>query len=189
MTQERFRIYDPLRAKRHELCHPADHDDFETIIVQVNGTPRQAKWEPLAMELIREDEKGRKYLRSDSPWLGTSDALIFRPTAILAMGQLLRAYGELLPLRCEGNELWMFNPRLVDALDEEASTIKYFSDGDIMDIKRYVFRPEVVRGVHAFKIPQLPRACPTFVSQEFVDQWSTAQLKGLTFTKVWEYTG
>src|SRR5262245_18214720 len=181
MSEQKSRIYKPLNANGYELCHPVNRD-FGTIVAQINGHPRQATWQPLEMRLIQE-YKGKKWSRSDSPWLG-SDSLIFRPAAVLALGQLLRAHGELLPLRCEDAELWIFNPRLLDALDEAASTIERVSTGSIMRITQHVFRPDVVHGVHAFKVPNL-RVSPTFVSQHFADLWKKAQLKGLKFNKVW----
>ena len=53
-----------------------------------------------------------------------------------------------------------------------------------MRIDQYVFRPELVRDVHVFKIPNL-RVSPAFLSQHFVDLWNGARLKGLEFTQVW----
>jgi hypothetical protein len=59
-----------------------------------------------------------------------------------------------------------------------------FSNGRIMRITRYAFRPEVVAGVDIFKLPSL-RVSPTFVSEYFVKAWKAAGLRGLVFNKVW----
>ena len=175
-------IYTPLGLDDYELCHPVDPDDFETITDQINGQPRQKTWTPIAMTLIHEDE-GRTLLPSDAPWLG-SWALIFRPSAILALGALLREYGELLPLQCSEAKLSIFNPtQVVDALDEERSSVSRFDDGRLMRIKRYELRPDAIRGVEIFKIPNR-RVSRTFVGQQFVDLWNQAGLKGLTFEQV-----
>lgn len=175
-------IYRPLGEEPSELCHPIDEDDFETIVVLCDGTPRRATWKPLAVELIHED-RGRQLLPSDSPWLG-SNSLIFRPSAVDALGHLLDAYGELLPLACSEADLFLYNvTRVIDALDQRASTIHRFDDGGLW-IKRYVFRPGAIDGVDVFKIPDL-RASPTFVSHRFVDRWLDAGLRGLEFTPVW----
>lgn len=179
-----MKVYDPLRQKHYEFCYPVNHEDFDTINAQIDGQPRQAVWKSPAMELIRVDDKGRTLLPSDSPWLGTSSALIFRPAAIMALGQLLREYGELLPLQCEA-KLSIFNcTRVVDALDEEASTLSRFEDGRIMWIRRHVFRPEVIRGVEIFKLANL-RVSSTFVGSRFVEMWHAAGLKGLEFPQMW----
>jgi len=175
-------IYEPLGLDKYELCHPVDRN-YDRFDDQLNGTPRQASWEPVTMRLIHKTE-GRKLLRSDSPWLGAY-ALIFRPSALEALGPLLREYGELLPLECSETDLWVYNPtRVIDALDEEASSIERFKSGKIMRIKRYVFKAHLIDGIDIFKLPNL-RGHSTFVSHRFVDLWTESGLKGLEFTHVW----
>jgi hypothetical protein len=179
----KFCFYVPLGLDGYELCHPVRKDDFERINIEVNGASRAEMWKPIAMHVIHEDQ-GHKYLRSDSPWL-SSHALIFRSGAIIALGELLRLNGELLPLACSEADLVMYNPtKVLDALDEEASTLVRFDSGRIMMIRKYVFRSEVIEGIDVFKIPNL-RASPTFLSQRFVNRWNESGLKGLEFKQVW----
>ena len=79
----------------------------------------------------------------------------------------------------------MYNPtRVLSALDEAASSILRFKSGRIMDIQHHAFRTEVVQGIDVFKIPNL-RVSPTYLSQRFVDAWTSAKLRGLTFEPVW----
>jgi len=102
-----------------------------------------------------------------------------------ALGPLLREYGELLPLKCRDADLVMYNPtRVIDALDEEASSVIRFPEGRLMWIRHHVFRADVVTDIDIFKIPNL-RVSPTFVSHRFVDRWMASGLKGLEFTHVW----
>lgn len=176
-------IYTPLGLDGYELCHPVRKDDFETINVAIDGTPRQSGWKPIPVKLVRSDE-GQDLVESDSPWLG-AHALIFRARAVESMGKVLREFGELLPLACSEADVWIYNPtRVVDALDESASSVLRFNEGGIMMIQRYVFRADVVRDVDVFKVPNL-RVSPTFVSQRFVDRWNEGDLKGIEFKKVW----
>jgi hypothetical protein len=176
-------IYVPLGLDDFELCHPVAQADFEKINLLINGESRQATWQPLPMRLIRKDG-GKRLLESDSPWLG-EHALIFNRQALEAIGPMLREYGELLPLQCNEAELWLFNSlRVVDALDEEASSVLRFSNGRIMDITRYALRPEAIRGVEIFKIPNM-RVSPTFVGKKIVEVWKAARLRGLEFKQVW----
>jgi hypothetical protein len=178
-----LRIYTPLGSNVYELCHPVSQDDFETINVGIDGTPRHSSWKPIAMELIHED-RGHKLAKSDSPWLG-AHALIFRSSVIAALGAMLSEWGELLPLRCSEAELVLYNPiRVVDALDEAASSVRRFTDGRIMFIQRHAFRADVIGDLDVFKIPNL-RVSPTFLSQRFVDRWNASGLKGLEFKEVW----
>jgi hypothetical protein len=176
-------IYTPLGLDGYELCHPVNQDDFERINVEVNGTPRQSDWKPIHMRLVHDDQ-GQQLAESDAPWLG-AHALIFRRNAVESIGTALREHGELLSLACPEADVLLYNPtRLVDALDEAASSILRFNNGRIMMIQRHVFRADVVRDVEIFKIPNL-RVSPTFLSHHFVDRWKSSGLKGLEFKQVW----
>lgn len=177
-------IYVPRAAEGFELCHPLSQEDFETIHVAINGRPRGQSWHPIAVRVVREDQ-GKPLLQSDSPWLG-SHALIFNSKARDRIAAELSKYGELLPLACVEEELVVFNPtRVLDALDERASSLQRFTNGRIMRVERYVFLASMVEGEDVFKIPNL-RVSPTFLSHRIVELWQRAALKGLEFVKVWE---
>ncbi|MBU1238464.1 hypothetical protein KKF84_08450 [Myxococcota bacterium] len=175
-------VYVPLGVEGFELCHPFHEGDFETLNMQIDGTPRWQKWSPLQMRLVNEDE-GKSLSESDSPWLG-SHALIFRQRALQQLGTVLKAHGELLPIRCPDVELSIFNPKIIDGFDEEGSSVLRFSNGRIMRIIKHVFRADIVVGVDLFKIPNL-RVSPTFVGDRFVQIWNSSGLLGLDFKKVW----
>lgn len=177
-------IWTPLSAEDSELCQPVDPADYERLNLEINGNERSDTWRSPVMQIIREDE-GQRLTESDSPWLG-EHALIFRPATVLAMGTMLRRFGELLPLKCASARLHIYNPTLVlDALDEDSSSLLRVDSGRIMMINRYEFRPELIRDVDVFKIPNL-RVSPTFVGTRFVDAWQSAGLRGLDFKKVWD---
>ena len=178
-------IYTALGLDDFELCHPVSGDDFEKISVEINGTPRSANWKPISMHRIHKDE-GRTLNASDSPWLG-AHALIFRKRVVDLLGPLLLEFGELLPLACPEADLWIYNPtRMIDALDEAASSIERFDSGRIMWIQRHAFRPDVLGDIEIFKIPNL-RVSPTFLSHRFVDRWNESGLTGLEFTQEWAF--
>jgi hypothetical protein len=177
-------VFIPRSAENSELCQPVRQEDFELINSAINGTERASSWSPIEMKLIREDE-GRVLDHSDAPWLG-AHALVLRSNAVRALESLLTPNGEVLPLRCDTANVSLFNPLdVIDALDEEASHSLRFSDGRLMRIGRYVFRPEAIRGKDIFKIPNL-RVSPTFVSQSFVTLWTRHRLKGLEFEEIWK---
>lgn len=176
-------VYTPLGTDGNELCHPINPADFERINTLINGTARQAGWKPIRMQIIREDE-GKNLSYSDSPWLG-SHALIFRSSVLETTSLLLERYGEVLPVSCPDVDLWVFNPTtVVDALDDEASSVLRFGDGKIMMIERYVFQAEMIADNDVFKTPSL-RVSPTFVNHRFVDRWKESGLTGLEFKQVW----
>lgn len=176
-------IYEPLSVEGHELCQPERQEDYDTISDLIDGTSRAKIWRPIPMRLVHVDE-GKKLAPSDAPWLG-SDSLIFRRSVVEKLGSILSEYGELLPVACSETELWIFNPtRVLDALDEQGSTVRRFSSGSVMRVTRYMFRAEAIVGVDIFKIPHL-RVSPTFVSGRFVQLWRSAGLVGLEFKKIW----
>jgi hypothetical protein len=178
-----MKVYGINSGDGYELCHPKDENDFGSIATLVNGRERRRTWSPIRMRIIKEDE--RVPLReSDSPWLG-SYALIFRPRAVNALRSLLEVSGELLPLAPANAGLQIYNPTfVVDALDEDRSKLTR-SDGYILIVYTYIFRPEVIRNLPIFKISNL-RVSPTFVDESFVSLWKASGLKGLDFTQVWE---
>jgi hypothetical protein len=179
-------IFIPRGEDGCELAHPVDSSGFETFSSQINGLSRREGWTPVRMRLVMEEEHGEPLRESDAPWLG-SHALIFRQKAVAALESLLLAHGELLPLECEQAKLAVFNPvNVLDALDEAASIVQRLpSSGRVAWIEKHVFRREVIQGFQVFKIKSL-RVSPTFVGEQFVEQWRSAGLRGLTFEQVWE---
>ena len=179
-----IKIFRPMALDGYALCHPVRSVDFEAFNELIDGEPRKWNWSPVKVRLVRE-EGGIAFKESDAPWLG-GHALIFTKRAIEALGELLLASGELLPLLCDDADLWIYNPiHVVDALDEGASEIIRFKDRRIMSVKRYVFHEDAVREEKIFKIKRL-RVSPTFVGEAFVLAWNRAALRGLDFELVWE---
>lgn len=176
-------IYLPVSTDGYEFCHPDRHEDFETINANINGVSRCDTWNPIEMKLIHEDE-GIKLAESDSPWIG-SHALVFRRAVIDRLGCELGRYCEFLPVFCPEDELFLFNVTyVVDALDEDASSMVRFKNGRIMKVNKYAFRFGAVAAVGIFKIPNL-RVSPTFFSERIVNLWKSVGLQGLEFVQVW----
>lgn len=62
MTAE---VYEPAGAEGLEFCHPARQEDFETLNLMIDGTPRLGTWRSPPMRIVRDDE-GEKLVESDS---------------------------------------------------------------------------------------------------------------------------
>jgi hypothetical protein len=181
-----MKVYKPVGSEGYELCHPENKGGFEQISTLINGEKRGESWVPIRMRIINFDE-GVVLRPSDSPWLGASYALIFRKKAIDALRPLLEVDGELLPLSCPGHDLWIYNTfRVLDALDEDASTVMRLKSGKPFMIQEHVFRPEIVKNVPIFKISLLSPS-PTYVNESFLERWRSSGLHGLDFTGVWSH--
>ena len=166
------------------LCAPVNQEDFETLNILASRVSRQAGWRLPDMMLVREDERGKILRRSDAPWLG-GHTLLLRPKAQALLGSLVKGDAEFLPLSCGGEDVALLNvTRLVDALDEAASSIVRFSTGRVMDIEQYGFRADRIQPHHVFKIPNL-RLSPTFVDETIVTAWTSALLQGISFRVIW----
>lgn len=175
-------IYEPMVRERYEWLNCVNQGDYE-LFASFDGSTRGASWKPVLVRRVRADEH-HDFKASDFPWLG-SDVLVMRRSAVDALRDLLDANGEVLPLATEdGVELFAFNARVIDALDEDRSSLtKFPGTNRIMQITKAAFVPAAVRGVDIFRLPH--RASSTYVSDRFVERVKMAGLHGLEFKKVW----
>jgi uncharacterized protein DUF1629 len=180
-----MRIYEFEVQESYEWVIPRDEADFD-LFRSFDGSARAKAWTPVPMRLVTEDEQGRPLRSSDGPWLG-KHAPVLRLEASLALAPILANDGELLPLECDEAALVVFNTTTVlDALDLARSTVVRFpSTGRIMKVTSHVFRAERLRGVHAFKVPELLRGS-VFVTDEVVSAAQAARLGGVGFRLAWD---
>jgi Immunity protein family (Imm11) len=169
----------------YEWVVPLSDTDFE-VFLSFGGSKRATDWRPIEMRLVTEDERGRRFLPSDMPWLG-QHAPVMRPRATAALSPVLAGDGEILPLACRDAQLAVFNTlTVVPALDvERSSVVRFPSSGRIMTVKAHVFRSELLEGVNAFKVPELLRSA-VFVSEAVVRAAHQARLNGVGFKLVWD---
>jgi hypothetical protein len=176
------RIYEPALRSGWEWALPVNEDENVTM-VETFGNPFGATWKPVRMKLLKQDERGRPWKEADMPWLG-EHLLVLKPRATSALRELCLEAGELLPLTCHEAALVAWNvTTVVDALDEEKSKLVRFPGGRVMSIKQHHFRPEIVEGLTAFRIPQARTSI--FVGPAFVDRVREAELTGTRFKEVW----
>ena len=152
---------------------------------QVNGKPIKTRWKPIRVERIRATarEVGRP---SDAPYVFMSGILVFRRAAVDALRDILDAYGELLPLEDVGGvELYVYNPRPLQAIDYAQSKGWRNDKGGLDVVDRHVFFPSVVEGVDIFRQAD---ECggDIYLSERFLQRWKQAKLKGLDFILAWD---
>lgn len=167
----------------------ADSDRYRSFIMpngdlyefagRFEGTP--VKCPPKGR--IEVDPDSYSLPRGDFPSLLPSIP-IFSLRAISALGDLLKGNGEVLAIKCDGEEYFLFNvTRVVDALDESNSEIVRFKGTSrVLNIRNYVFFKEKLPGLAIFKIPQ---DSAVFVTDKFTDRVRSARLKGFWFPLAW----
>lgn len=177
-------IHKPESDRRAEWLHVTDNDRSVSLSDYLDGTPRARNWEPAAVELLRKGDRNLKLVPVDAP-VFSSGSFIVKDRARRAIGHMLEDFGEFLPLKSPEGTIWAYNAtHVLDALDMQKCEFTRFPSGLVVDINRYVFKPEVVRGIHAFRIANF-RPWKIFFSGEFVARWQAAKLTGITFREVW----
>ena len=146
------------------------------------GMPARESWVPPWVFLYAGDDDQPPRRRADMPWFADG-ALVVTRRAMKVLGEVLGFDAEMLPLRHDGEDLWLVNPwRQVDALDEENSVIDRFpSTGRVMRVRRYAFREDKVRGLSCFTVPQLGNTM--FVSGRVAEAARRAGLTGTVFPR------
>lgn len=161
-----LRVYRPVPPEGYEWALPVDDATFERIS-RLGVEPGGRSWKAPPFEILSADDGGNPVRRAEMPWYG-SDVLVLRDAAIDVVGPLLADRGELLPLAIDDGRLWVFSAGLLaGALDDERSEMVRFDDGRIMELRRPVFRDEVISKAGAFKLSEMPRG-QVFLTDELV---------------------
>jgi hypothetical protein len=110
---------------------------------------------------------------------------VFSDGAVKALYDLMQPHGEILPLRHARRRYFAYNvTTVIDAIDQGTAKIERFSDGAVMSIVEYAFKPDAIGNAAFFTIPQLPRA-HVYVTDVVVDRVARAELLGFVFRRIW----
>jgi hypothetical protein len=137
----RWSLFRPTVAEGGLWVQPVAQDDFD----RVYNVPTEnvgASWAPLSVRtFVGADQPPREPVSGESAWLG-GHALVVRSQARLVLEEAAGEAIELLPLLSDDGDMWLAHAtRLVDGLDEEASTVVRFpSTGRIMKVHEFVLR-------------------------------------------------
>jgi hypothetical protein len=147
-----------------------------------DGRSLTASWKPVPITAA--DEPDDEAELGDFAFLGTMPMLSER--AARALCPLLAGQAELLPVVYPRRTYFCLNvTRVIDALDEEASTVERFaSSGRVMSVDRFVFRSEPLVDATIFRIPQLLRSL-TFVTDAVSRVVRREELLGFDLERVW----
>jgi hypothetical protein len=160
-----------------------EDQDWE-IVYEFNGTAIGERWKPFEVEFMKE-ECIEQLPQGDFPHLFAA-VPVLNARAVEVLWPILEGNGELLPLRSNHGDYFIFNvTNVVDALDEETSDIVRFSDGKrILDIKRFEFRASELASVDIFKLPQ-DLLSSVFVTDKLMNAVTNAGLLGFDFRWLW----
>ena len=177
-----MRISEPLPLDDFEWVNVYNPNDYE-IFVAFDGQSVLDHWKPIRVRRVRADAR-QAGNPSDFPWLA-SQALVMRRPAMEALQGILKVDGEILPLATDDDvELFVFNARVKEAMDEaRSSLVKFPGTNRIMLVKRIALIESAIQGANVFRLPH--RGSATYVSQHFVDRVTSAGLSGLQFNCVW----
>ncbi|HEX2207713.1 MAG TPA: DUF1629 domain-containing protein [Longimicrobium sp.] len=154
--------------------------DFN-VLSDLDGSPVSTDWVALTAEWIDDDLNAGKP-KSDFPTLGATP--VFSQRAVDELFDVLVENGELLPLSVDDGTYYVYNTtRIIDALDEERSSVVRFSTGEVMRIAKYVFRDDAAF-LPIFRLPQ--SRVKVFVTGPFVDRVKASALTGFDFRLVWD---
>jgi hypothetical protein len=173
----RYFAVEPLLGYiRSDVARSGDYDRF-----RFDGTSRMHEWSPIRVRPYwRDHDSGQPLKPTDFPVL-PSARFVVNERAEQALGDVLRGYGELLPLAYEV-PLWVYNPvGLVDDAVDPAKTDYFWPD---RPVSTPAFRPEVMKGRAVVAVPE-PTQSPIFVDETVVRRAKKAELRGMAFPLVW----
>lgn len=175
-------IYERSYTTGYEFINTVHGYDDTQKIRGLYGPSRKDSWEPV---LVRSDRVSRRtgFKVADLPF--SYSALYLRPSAIAVLQDVLDAHGELLPLATvDGSEMYVFNPRFVlDAIDQERSTVEITPGNTAVRIQKYVFKKSAIGDLEIFHDPFSYSL--TYFTDRFVQRIKKAKLKGTDFIKLW----
>ena len=182
-----MKIFKTNAPEGFELALLVNSNDWDTL--RFDGRSRQDSWVPVKMRSLLTDEFGQRRLESDFPGCAGGHMLLVRQSGVDALGDLLRASGELLPLEnVGGGRLWTFNvTTLLDCLDERKSSLLRMPEtGKIIRVKQPVFRLAAIAEHCAplFKVVQMPYGI-IYCTEVFMERVTSLALRGLEFRQVW----
>jgi hypothetical protein len=106
--------------------------------------------------------------------------------AVEILMPLIEKNVQLLPLKHPAFEYFRLNVlQLIDAIDYEKSTFRKLSNGRLLTVKEYVFKPDCLIGVDIFKVPYF--TTNVYVSDRFRQTVLDNKLTGFDFIKLWDY--
>lgn len=171
-----------IEADKYKCLELADKKDWD-LFDNFDGRTQFESWYPIKVDFIKSAKKKKI---PDAIYLSPS-APVFNNKSIEVLKKYMDGDVEFLSLgKLEDMEYYIINPiKVVDCIDQEKSEFQRFSDGRIMWCNQYSFVAEKVKGLHIFRILEVPRAL-ILVSDEFKQKTENSKLEGFIFKELWD---
>ena len=130
-------------------------------------------------------ECGGDWIETDFPNLGAAGAVVLSDWSTAAFETMLTDAGYFIDARIPAHKAYkiFICERVIDALDQQRSSLTRFSDGGVWDVMHYELRPELLHGMDVFRL-QHQRA-RLFVSDRFKAIADDYGLTGFVFQEIW----
>lgn len=176
-------FYDFIPMGGYELCLPLERPDL-LIVHDTFAEEPLVGWKPIKAAVCSPYLTGRPGRRAEAPYWHSS-VLVLRQASLPVLSPLLEKHGELLPLECADEPLWIYHcTTFIDALDAARSTFTVFGPTKVVATTHLL--EERLVGIDAFRLAGRETAA-LFVSGAFVAAFGKAGFKGLKFRRRWPH--
>jgi hypothetical protein len=159
---------------------PEEYDEFED---QFRSDQRlTGSWTPMKFSLFEADYEVDKPI-GDFSGIASVVPLIVSSKTRDVLSSFVKDQVEFLPIETEVGDFQALNVMIVDCLDHSKSKFKRFNDGRIMRVEKYAFKPETLKGLHIFRIPEEVMS-RIYVDKAFKEIVEENSLTGLDFNKI-----
>jgi hypothetical protein len=179
-------IYEWGFTEKYSVYEPESYGSQDVLNGELGSIDQ---WEPIKFIEVRSG-KGRHIKGAPGDFPGTTSFNhLVSQVAVDALGNMLTDFGELFPVKLEGQDklFYIFEcTNVVDCLNEDMSMIVRSDLGFMQSIivTLPVFYEDKIGGNHVFTVPQLPKSqSRIYVTERFKDEVIKAGLKGLFLHK------
>ena len=166
---------------------PSDKSLFDPLYdLFLNCQSLSSAWIPLKCiwNIDYDDRRQKRIKVADFTRLAIS-APVFFPRGWAILKPLIGHEVEALSLETPIGPAFAINILgLIDALNHSACECSYYTDGKIMQVKKYMFLLDKVANVHIFRVPECYST--VFVTDTFKHLFELHNLTGARFTRVWD---
>ncbi len=188
---------------RHLVWSDSDDDGDEELdfALQFRSETPFENWPIPPIRLATDFEE--RELEEEAPELaamrirnGAGDFPHFSPACLVlserarkVLGTYFDPYGEIRPITQERESMFfVFHcTNVVDALNHDLSEFEYYQDGDIRDVKQYVFQESLIESNLVFRM-RSPSPFNIFVGEKVIAEVKKHRLVGLQADMIYDST-